>query len=353
MSEGDGHAGSTTGDGESSPRARDGRPIQIPCLHNPAGHEIDFHLSTGQFVWIDLEGPQDSDLTALSEQLSLHPLTVEDARTFGQRPKIEDYDRYVFLVVFGVDADTEAGGRLLREVHMILSGDIVVTIHRHADPALDELRRRYSDAHARSEQFLVYEILDAVTSTFVPVLSRVDDDIDDLEERIVDRPDEADLKRIFSMKRDLVAMRRVITPMRDMFQRRAEHLSHLPNFTTDDMLYFRDLYDGLVRTSEVIDAYRDLLSGAADLYLSTVANRQGEVNRQLTIIATVFLPLTFFTGFFGQNFSLLTGQFINHGWTFWVFGLGLLVVSVIGFVIFFRRRGWIGRDAAAGSPVRD
>jgi magnesium transporter len=100
----------------------------------------------------------------------------------------------------------------------------------------------------------------------------------------------------------------------------------------------------------MVDAYRDLLSGTTDLYLSTVANRQGEVNRQLTIIATIFLPLTFFTGFFGQNFSLLTGSFINHGWTFWVFGIGLLVVSVLGFWIFFRRKGWIGQQAIIGEP---
>jgi magnesium transporter len=151
------------------------------------------------------------------------------------------------------------------------------------------------------------------------------------------------------MKRDLVAMRRVITPMRDMFHRNADRLSELPGLETDDKLYFRDLYDNLIRVSEMVDAYRDLLSGATDLYLSTVANRQGEVNRQLTIIATVFLPLTFFTGFFGQNFSLLVNHIINRDWSFWVFGVGLMVFSVVGFWIFFRRKGWIGPNASVGA----
>jgi magnesium transporter len=109
----------------------------------------------------------------------------------------------------------------------------------------------------------------------------------------------------------------------------------------DGRLYFRDLYDSLNRVSELVDSYRDLLSGAADMYLSTVANRQGEVNKQLTIIATVFLPLTFLTGFFGQNFSFLTDDVLNTEWSFIVSGVGLLLVSTIVFVIYFRRKRWM------------
>jgi magnesium transporter len=194
----------------------------------------------------------------------------------------------------------------------------------------------------RSEQFLVYKILDAATSTFLPVLTRTDDEIDDLEQEVIANPTTECLQRIFSLRRDLVAMRRVITPMRDMFARNVDRFSELPGLGTDDRLYFRDLYDGLIRVSDLVDSYRDLLSGATDMYLSEVANRQGEVNKQLTIIATIFLPLTFLTGFFGQNFAFLTGKIQNSAWSFWVFGIGLLVVSVVGFFIFFRRKAWIG-----------
>ncbi len=337
-------------DGGAAAAGKQKAAIKVPCLQNPSQDEIETHLGDQTFVWIDLEEPSSADLQKVSDHIKLHPLTLEDAHTFHQRPKIEDYDNYVFMVVFGADADTASGDHLLREVHLIVSGDAVVTIHQQPHEGLSDLRRRYDEQPVRSEQFLVYKILDAVTSTFIPVLSRVDDDIDDIEEQVLAKPREQDLQRIFSLKRDLVAMRRVITPMRDMFQRNSESLSELPGLETDDKLYFRDLYDGLIRTSEMVDAYRDLLSGTTDLYLSTVANRQGEVNRQLTIIATIFLPLTFFTGFFGQNFALLTNHMIDHGWTFWVFGVGLLVVSVLGFVIFFRRKGWIGPNASDGVP---
>jgi magnesium transporter len=136
-------------------------------------------------------------------------------------------------------------------------------------------------------------------------------------------------------------MRRVISPMRDMFARNADRIAELPGLETDDRLYFRDVYDTLIRVSELVDSYRDLLSGATDMYLSTVANRQGEVNKQLTIIATIFLPLTFLTGFFGQNFSYLVTHVIHSAWSFWVFGIGLLVVSAIGFRIYFKRKRWI------------
>jgi magnesium transporter len=314
--------------------------LHVPCLENPKQDEVAAHLDKSGFVWLDYGELSDEDLAQLSKLIKLHPLTIQDARMFKQRPKIEEYEGYVFLVVFGADPGTAAGGPLLREVHMILSGDYVITIHRRPFGALDELRKRYHDQAIRSEQFLVYKILDAITSTFVPVLTRVDDDIDDLEQEIVDRASADDLQRIFSLKRDLVAMRRVITPMRDMFARDAERLAEIPGLEKDDELYFRDLYDGLIRVSDLVDSYRDLLSGATDMYLSTVANRQGEINKQLTIIATIFLPLTFLTGFFGQNFAFLTGHIINHTWAFWVFGIGLLVASVIGLWIWFRRKGW-------------
>ena len=163
----------------------------------------------------------------------------------------------------------------------------------------------------RREQRLIFEILDTVLSSFGPVLDRVDDEIDEVEQDVIQRAREESLQRIFSLKRDLIAMRRVVTPMRDFFARDSDEITHLRGMEPDDSLYFRDLYDTVVHTSELIDSYRDLLSGATDMYLSTVANRQGEISKQLTIIATIFLPLTFLTGFFGQNFAFLTGHIQN------------------------------------------
>ena len=215
-------------------------------------------------------------------------------------------------------------------------------VHPTPFAVLDELGARVRREPRRREPALIFEILDTVLSSYVPVLDRVDDDIDDVEQAVIEQPREQSLQRIFSLKRDLIAMRRVVTPMRDFFARDADEIKHLPGMEADDTLYFRDLYDSLVRTSDLIDSYRDLLSGATDLYLSTVANRQGEVTKQLTIIATIFLPLTFLTGFFGQNFAFLTGHIENMTWTFFVLGLGLLLAAIVGFWVYFRRRGWLG-----------
>jgi magnesium transporter len=303
--------------------------------------QVTGQLQAHQFFWLDLHNPTPDQLSQLTELLHLHPLTVEDVSTFTEHPKREHYEGYVSLVVYGVDQQAAAGARLLREVHMLVSGDWVVTLHPTPFVVLDELRARVRQEPPPREQPLIFEILDAVLSSYVPVLDRVDDAIDELEQDLIDRPTEQGLQRIFSLKRDLIAMRRVVPPMRDFFARDADEITHLPGMEPDDTLYFRDLYDTLVRTSELIDSYRDLLSGATDMYLSTVANRQGEISKQLTIIATIFLPLTFLTGFFGQNFAFLTGHIQNTAWSFFGLGLGLLLVSIVGFWVFFRRKGWL------------
>jgi magnesium transporter len=316
-------------------------PVRVPCLSGLKDDALLVHLKEGRFVWVDLVDPSDDDFDQLAKLIDLHPLTLQNARRFNQHPKLEAYAGYAAMVVFGVDPDLASGEPMLREVNMIVSGEYVVTIHRGPLASLDEVRDDYHDQPVRSEQFLVYKILDAVTSTFGPVLSRIDDDIDDLEQQIIDNASVEQLQRIFSLKRDLVAMRRVVSPMRDLFARDSERLSDLPGLQTDDRFYYRDLYDSLIRTSELVDSYRDLLSGTTDMYLSTVANRQGEINKQLTIIATIFLPLTFLTGFFGQNFAYMIRTFLSSEWQFWVFGVGVLVVSAIGVWLYLRTKRWV------------
>jgi magnesium transporter len=324
----------------SQPHRRE-RGVKVACLADLEHDKIADYLLKHEFFWLDLENPSEAQIEHLARLFGLHPLTVGDARTFDQRPKLEEYDGYVFLVVYGVDPGTRSGDPLLREFHLIISGDYVVTIHRSHFAALDDVRTRYGGSRVRSEQFLVYTILDAIISTFTPVLTRIDEDIDEIEQDVVEQPTQEILQRIFALKRDLVAMRRVVTPQRDLFARNAERIAEIRGLQSDDRLYFRDLYDSLVRVSELVDSYRDLLSGATDLYLSTVANRQGEINKQLTMIATIFLPLTFLTGFFGQNFSYMINHWINSERAFFIWGVGLLVVSVAGFLIYFRRKKWL------------
>jgi magnesium transporter len=318
--------------------------VSFPVLEAHDLDRITGYLQAHQFFWLDLHDPKPDQLSLLGELLHLHPLTIEDVSTFSEPPKREHYEGYVSLVVYGVDQQTAAGEQLLREVHLLISGEWVVTLHPTPFAVLDALRARVRREPPRREQALILEILETVLSSYVPVLDRVDDAIDEIEQDVIEQPREQSLQRIFSLKRDLIAMRRVVTPMRDFFARDAEEITHLPRMEPDDTLYFRDLYDTLVRTSDLIDSYRDLLSGATDMYLSTIANRQGEIAKQLTIIATIFLPLTFLTGFFGQNFAFLTGHIQNTTWSFFVLGLGLLLAAIIGFWILFRRKGWLGSN---------
>ena len=315
------------------------RPTQ--CLVNPQVEELADHLRSGTFVWADFDGPSDTELQKIGKLLNLHPLTIQDAQHFHERPKFEEYPGYAYVVMYGVDPAATSGNPMLREVHMIVSGTAIITIRHQPIETLEALHKRYAD-EGPSRQMLTYEILDAITSTFFPVLARIDEDIDGIEGTVISNPSEQSLQQIFSLKRDLVAMRRVVTPMRDLFARRAERIADLPGMDPNYRLYFRDLYDTLIRISDLVDSYRDLLSGATDLYLSTIANRQGEVNKQLTVIATIFLPLTFLTGFFGQNFAYLTGHVLNTQLAFWVLGMGSLAVSVVIFWWYFRRKGWIG-----------
>ena len=313
----------------------------VSCFTAVHLDEFREHVESERFFWVDLDDPSDEQIESLGALFGFHPLAVEDAREFHQRPKLDLYGDHVFLVFFGAALGPDGQTLALNEVHMFISGNYVITMHRRPVPELTELRRRIDGQPLRSEQFLVYKVIDALTDTFFPVLTSIDEQIDDLQEAIIERTGEQQLQRVYALRRQLVALRRVVTPQRDLFARSADEIRDLPGLEADEHEYFRDVYDHLIRISDLVDSYRDLLSGATDLYLTTVANRQGEVSKQLTIIATIFLPLTFLTGFFGQNFSFLVNHVVNTTASFVGLGLGSLVASCVAFVIFFRRKGWL------------
>jgi magnesium transporter len=185
----------------------------------------------------------------------------------------------------------------------------------------------------------LYRVTDGLVDSFFPILSAFDDRIDELEDQIFEDVSDEQLQEIFGMKRALVGIRKALAPQRDAFAGLGGRMPGLPGFDREDERYFRDTYDHLIRISDMIDSYRDLLTGAMDVYLSTVSNRLNAVMKQLTIIATVFLPLTFITGFFGQNFGWLTGH-IGHWGAFVGLGLGTELLALLLLVGFFKRRGW-------------
>jgi magnesium transporter len=313
----------------------------VPCFTRVNERAIREHLERDEFFWLDLDNPGPEERAQLGEIFGFHPLALEDTEHFGQRPKLDDYDDYVFLVFYGAWRHSSGDSDPLREVHLYISVKYVVTVHRDPLPPLDHQREQLDGRCLHSEQFVIYRILDALVDSFFPLLSDMDDEIDDLEVAVIDDPTEDQLQRLFSLKRDLVAMRKVVTPQRDLFASSVDRVAELPGLTVDERDYFRDIYDHLIRISDLIDSYRDLLSGATDLYLSTVSNRQNDVMKQLTVIATIFLPLGFITGFFGQNFGYLVNHVIGPTWSFWVLGIGSMVLTCVGLLILFRRKGWL------------
>jgi len=301
-------------------------------------------LAGSSFFWLDLDDI-DGDGTVselLGVHFGFHPLAVSAAERFAQRPRIDEYGDFIYLVARGADPDKKGTA----EVHCFWTDRYVVTVHRGDCPALahvHERLERHPATQASSPQIIVvYLVIGALVDTFFPFLSAFDDRIDTLEDDILKTPTEAQLGQLFDMKRTLMEMRKIIAPQRDMMASINAGVTDCPGMTDEAMRYFRDLYDHMIRLADLVDSYRDLLSSVMDTHLSTVSNRLNVVMKQLTIIATIFLPLSFLTGFFGQNFAYMVRVWLAPTWSFFVMGIGLELATVVFLVALFRRRGWLG-----------
>jgi magnesium transporter len=290
-------------------------------------------------LWLDVEGPQAPDYELLSSGFGIHQLTIEDIQNGGQRPKWEDYPGYVFLVLMAVEWVSQKVE--LREQYICLSPAWVVTVHRQASPSLGEVRKRLgADATLTQGKstFLTYMVTEAIVDSAFPALDAIDEEVDALEDRLVTNASQSDLAEITSLKHMVTDLRRILGAQRDAFQRLVTQ--SLDPAQPDASLYFRDVYDHLVRQYETVDSLRDLLSGAMDTYLSTVSNRLNSTMKTLTVMASLFLPLTFLTGFFGMNFAYLTGVVEPSNAEFFG-GIVLMVGSLVIQLYLFRRRHWI------------
>ena len=288
----------------------------------------------GEFFWLDLHDPSKEDLAAIDELFGLNPLAHRQLRARGQRAKLYLYGDHALMVFWGVS--TGEARESVVEVHLVISGDGIVTVRNRACPALHSLREELTTGESGAEQFVLCRILDALTDAFFPVLGRLDDEIDSLEDEVLVQPTDEQLQRIAQFKRDLAGLRRIIGPERDLFLRATEDLERIPGFEPATRDYFRDLEDHLIRLTDTVDSYRDLLTAAMDVYLSTVSNRLNVVMERLTIVATIFLPLTLLTGFFGMNFGWLV-RHIATPWTFWAFGVAGSLLSSLMIVLWIRR----------------
>jgi magnesium transporter len=312
---------------------------------------IEQAVAGGEFFWLNLDvhdpGPDDDVSGMLTNTFHFHPVAVEAAGRFGQRPRIDDYDDFVHVITFGIAGD----GKSVAEVHCFVTKKFIITLHQGDCPALAGVRDRISGHHASEvaapQVVILYLIMDTLVDSFFPVLSDFDDSIDNLEGAILKNPTEEQLGTLFGMKREIMTIRKVITPQRDMIESLNGGMVTIPGMTDSGSAYFRNLYDHLIRISDLVDGYRDLVSGAMDTHLSMVSNRLNVVMKQLAIIATVFLPLGFLTGFFGQNFAWLTGHLQASLPYFLFLGLGSELVAIILLLILFKRRGWLGSGPTA------
>jgi magnesium transporter len=297
-------------------------------------------LKRDEYFWLDLTDPGEEEIGALGEVFSFHPLALEDMLKRGQRPKLDDFGDYMFLVYYGAGGGDGRSEIALEEVHAFLSGGYIVTSHLGDCAALAEARAQLEAKMPRSEQFVVYRVLDGLTDSFFPVLDHLDERMEGLDAEIFDRPRPSQLEEITALRRELVALRRVVTPQRDLLARGVDDILEIPGLEADSRNYFRDVYDHAIRISDQIDSYRDLLAGTRDAYLSVVSNRLNQITKQLTVVATIFLPLSFIVGFFGQNFKWMV-EGIGSEADFLLLGVGSLLLSVIGLLIWFRRGSYL------------
>jgi magnesium transporter len=298
------------------------------------------------FVWFDLAEPTQDDLQLLQSEFDLHPTAVEDAALVHERPKIESYDGYWLVVLHAVtlEAETpEAPKQLVTHELAIFAGkNFVVTIRAHPVYPLDEIERRWlaKGALPHTSTGLLYVILDTVVDGYHPVASAYDERLVNLENRVLHvrrNPPQEVLRDVLRFKRDLVRLRHAAAPIRDILAPLLR--GEVAEVDSSLAAYFRDVYDHALRVTEQIDSVRDLLNSTLDIHLSSEAHRQGEVSKQLTIIATIFLPLTYITGFFGQNFGWMVSR-ITDARDFWWIGIGAQVITLALLVVYFKRKGW-------------
>jgi len=303
------------------------------------------------FFWLDLDihdpGPDDDVSGLFIKTFHFHPLAVEAADQFGQRARIDDYDDFVHIVTFGMAGD----GKSVAEVHCFITQKCIISVHQGDCPALATVGDRIANHHsadvAAPQVATFYLIMDTLIDSFFPVLSDFDDAIDDLEGAILKNPTEEQLGTLFDMKKHIMTIRKVITPQRDMIASLNGGMVAIPGMTEQGSAYFRNLYDHLIRISDLVDGYRDLIGGAMDTHLSMVSNRLNVVMKQLAIIATIFLPLGFLTGFFGQNFAWPLAHIQVGLGHFLFFGLGSELVAIVLLLVLFKRRGWLGMGPTA------
>lgn len=293
-------------------------------------------IKTPTLTWIDVSDPAGPALDALAERYGFHELAVEDSRNHPQLAKIDQFSDHLFLIANSIRFTPETGELELRELDFFIGRDYLVTVHEGPSLAVESVvARLQGDPRLRKPAQILYALLDTILDRFMQTLGEIGHAIDELEERVLDRLDKACLEKVFTLRRNLVSFRRAASAQREMLNALSRRDSKL--VPSDMVIYFRDVYDHVVATMEMIESYRDLLSAVLEIYLTQSANRTNEVVKGLTIIATIILPLTLIVGWYGMNFEWLPFATDPHG--VW-YVTGAMAVFTVTLLIYFRRKGW-------------
>jgi magnesium transporter len=314
--------------------SKGGFTIDVP----PSHWRVALHDEGGVF-WVDFsEEPAERVEPFLRDPFDFHALAIDDTLHELNPPKVDNWGSFVYLTVRDVDFDQASLELTQREVDIFLGANFIVTHHARAVRAVNRLWTNLQTDQRRMElgpDHLLYELLDLITADYLPAVDALDEVIDRIEDEVFARPAQSTLNKIFSLKRAILHLRRIIGPQREVLNRLAR--DEYPFIDAKDRVYFRDVYDHLVRLVDLTESLRDLIGGTLDTYLSVVSNRTNEIMKTLTITSVLFLPISFLAGFFGMNFLDIPFD-----------RAGLLVVAVLSMVatpaamlLWFRHRRWL------------
>ena len=299
------------------------------------------------FVWVDIEEPTAAEEESILANLfNFHPLTIEDCRLNHSQPKVDEFSDYLYFIVHSVRNDSSTQRFATKELDGYLGKNFVVTYHHDKFRSIDNVKRQVRSstvACQRGSSFLLHQILDQIVDNYAPVIEEFDEYIIDLEDRIFDlsKPDKRILEEIVLLRRNMIRLKRVSARQLDTLYR----MSHgeFPHIDVQMLPFYRDVYDHLLRVSDLADSYRELISGLMETYLSIISNRNNDVVKILTIISTIMLPLSLIAGIYGMNFEHMPELKTRFGY-FVVLGIMALVAGLM--LLYFWRKGWLSDDSA-------
>jgi len=298
-------------------------------------------LKSSATTWLNIDGIHDISLMEhIGRLFGIHPLTLEDVLNTAQRPKTEAFDEYLFVVVKMLHYDTEKGRISSEQISLVLGKTFLITFQEDVGDVFTPVRERIRKGKGRIRaggcDYLTYALLDAIVDNYFVILEKVGQRLEALEETIDENPDAGMLEEIHAIRRELIYLRKQVWPLREIIA----HLlkDHVDFIGAATRLFVRDVYDHTIQTIDTIESFRDILSGMQDLYLSIISNRMNEVMKVLTIIATIFIPITFVAGIYGMNFTHMPELSWRWGYLFvWI----IILAIIAGMLVFFRRKKWL------------